>query len=546
MINDWRNQALQQATSGQYDPLVIQAAANNPFGLVGDQGLLNPSLDYLYRSQQGQLYQNPEGVSGGLPTYQSSIGDMQLTPISVQDVVNNYWQQGVSGLSPEQWIAANEYVKNSNVYDFVDYLGRVISPGTEIQVDGGSFRYNPKSFTGYRGVDVIQETPGIVTPDMNVPYEYETTQNYKYAYDTSTGAYLPVRDIDNYNSNNPAMFGENWEWTGQGKAPSWKQALYNSGIMPDEQFGGTMGQGAWNAIKGITPAVTGVIGGIANGAMNAGGAAGNAANTGTTISDAASKYLTDLTGISKNIMDPVVGFAGNTLQNAATGGKIDEKSLLMGAAGALGKGVWNEFSSPDVSFNPDMGQIDPSLAGQEYVSPYSGFAGVNAVKDMVTPQSYFESGFNPTGGLLGYDPSRSPFSDNYKGSLLGYDPNSDPFKENFANAAEGISILGPGDKLVIDESLNDPLKYKPVNQTKIGSSGNATQQPSVTLPTSSKPAPVFSEYAPHKWWELLKLDDYDKIVRSMTNASDSLRDETPSLSEMLNKQNEYYDSKFYA
>lgn len=274
--------------------------------------------------------------------------------------------------------------------------------------------------------------------------------------------------------------------------------------------GSAISQGAIGAGMGAAgAAVSGQD--IGQGALS-GGIGGLAAGAATPLTNSFGSYIGDTTGISPQWSNAISGGLVNAGTNAAA------QAILNG----------------DINANQVL------LSGAQ--GAYKGYkdapaAAMDAYDDYPSQQMIDAGTANPT-AFQDYQSWQSPFNGE---TFFTYD--------DYPSQA------------MIDQGIANPTAYQPngllddnatastnkLRNIKPFSAGSATQQPSVTLPTTSqKPAPVFSEYAPHKWWELLKLDDYDKIVRSMRNASDSLRDETPSLSEMLNKQNEYYDARFYA
>ena len=314
---NWRNTTLAQAEANNYSA---------PLNLNQGSAIMSGGW--------GPIYTLPDGDNAGTKTWAPSP---------------------VSPLSQEQFNSAMQYVQQSPEEDFVDYLGRVISSGTKINVTDptsgqslGYYQYAPQT-NEYEAMTPSQQ---IFAGDSAV---YLNPDSYV--------AYRDPRFTNDY-----AGITKEWAWNPVEGAPERTQAdlqsaLQGAGITPQEQFGGTIGKGGWSAIRGMFGTLIGPA------------LAAAAAPT----SEAAMVGLSEATGIAPGTAETIV----NATQGAGMGavkGAMGGNPFVGAISGGIGAGVTSETGSSA------LGQAAGSLtsAGLNYLNqpsaqssaPSSGLSGV--------------------------------------------------------------------------------------------------------------------------------------------------------------------------
>lgn len=213
------------------------------------------------------------------------------------------WATNVSPLTREEYgrtLALQKQTPGS----FIDMLGRLIVPGTRINDQGGYYEYQPQ------------------------PKKYNPSG-------------------DEELSDTP-----DWVWkspTGQPQPPdmSVDQALVNTGIKNAEQWGGTIGQGGWSALKGLMSVGSAALGGMgADGIGQLGGESitiADAIKSGATASDLASMGFSagdialNLGGTTANSLSSATGLSPGLSSAIVKGGT---GALTGSVKGGLTSGNW--------------------------------------------------------------------------------------------------------------------------------------------------------------------------------------------------------------
>lgn len=354
-MDTYRRQLLSQLESKNYkNPLDIYTFGVNPFGK--QLNTINQSWDELRAADPKYTgYIQPELETDEVPAWMGTIGTRTPEDIaaarqrSIKDQLGDYapdvisgnvnnllqnWntdRRNISPLTGQQYIDALEYVKN-NPDSFIDMYGRVVSPGTKLWSPdkGGYFEYNPESIKQQRGL----------TQDLT----FEDAGQYRMGITT---------DPEN-GSEDQRVRGSAWRWTPtvQGaKAPNPYHLMFQAGIAPDQDFGGTIGTGGWNAIRGVVGALAGGPTGGILGNLGAGIAATglNAAMATRGAVDAANQG--DTSGAILSGLGTVAGVGGaSSLQGLANVGSGINSYVNTGNIGALG-GTLSGLSSLYSDYN---------------------------------------------------------------------------------------------------------------------------------------------------------------------------------------------------
>lgn len=273
LIMDWRNTATQQANSGVYSPLTIQAANNFILPETRALGTENGSW-YDYRQNM------PMAESG------TSLADYETA--TAADWANH---DNFSALSYDQYKAMSAAVPENG---FLDSMGRMIVPGTTINVDGGSYVYDPTDLSGNASINSFGIIPSELSP-------------------TELKQYLPVSSIG-------------WHWQSPTGAPDpmiAEAALQRSGVIPKVGWIGTTGGQGFNfALSAALSGVGGMYGAI-NGA---------ASSLGGTLTNYATDALTNL-GINEGIANGLSNVAYGAGKGYLMSGG-DPNAALMGGISA--------------------------------------------------------------------------------------------------------------------------------------------------------------------------------------------------------------------
>jgi hypothetical protein len=376
----WRQQALAQGGSGYVNPLEIQANSGNSnlFGILPTDpnpswyrySDLLPNKGYtLITDEEGRQYWNNPNVGGEVSSiFMKDEDNTDLAGVErSRQAIADTWTKGISPLSYDQFDKAFSYVKGSDTKDFIDLMGRVISPGSKV--------WNSER-TGY--------------------FEYQPPSEDIFGWSTKVAT---VPDDPDNTTSGPGAYAASWKWTPVAEGaqpPEWNKTMYAAGVFPDKYFGGTIGQGGWNAIKGVVstmaPGISQFLGAAASGATGTLGGStitiGDAIASGATASDLAAMGFTttdialNASGVAANSLSNATGLstgASNSLVNigtsAATGaikssvmGGDPLTGALAGGASGLGGTITNSLSSPST----------PSSTGgvmSEYNDPFGWDAG---------------------------------------------------------------------------------------------------------------------------------------------------------------------------
>ena len=224
---------------------------------------------------------------------------------------------------------------------FVDLSGRMIAPGTKVWAPdkSGYIEYTPTSERGTTDYGSMAGVKTIPRKDINAglvdPKDWTgDAVNYTGGDSSQTTLATPT-------------YLNSWTWKpttegGPTVGPEASWLLYGAGVLPQSEWEGTIGQGGWNAIKGVGSAAAGSVAQIAGGAMNAVNSAGQAVGQGTeqaaTMGNVFAKGIQNATGLSNNVSQAIgsgiSGFGGAAL----TGGGF-ENAGLAGLTGGLTQGL---------------------------------------------------------------------------------------------------------------------------------------------------------------------------------------------------------------
>jgi hypothetical protein len=504
-LQDQRALATQQATSGAYAPLTIDLSQGNLLGVSGSPNDVNSAwsladakyyfdpqyswdgTSYVkalqaYDEPSGQMvtnYQryNPTGFdigADGKPIYVNSV-----TPANGQTDMPDYkyvlspeqiaqaWDahKGLSPLTAEQFRRAYQQVTSSPVYDFVDLYGRVITPGTKVQLDGGYYTYNPKGQARSKTERTTTEAgpdPFGAVEDWTLPYDTQTDANY----------YLP--------QNNTAS----WDWTPtrEGAVAPGLDAMEGS-IFAQQQFGGAIGEGGWSAIKGMVSVFGGpLMGGLAAEA----GSATTASSNGMTLSEfisngatwaeladagfsptqialaggltpATSASLAEVTGMNPNVSSLLTNTGFGAVKGITTGaatGKDLSLAALNGASGAaaslgakeLINGVGEYLPDNTDYFDDTLDGFDTSQTGAYTNTGIGGGSmfdtnldtSFNNTLDFGNDDSLFDTSYLSQDYLSGYNSPYANLSTPYDYSGIGDTSLDYSFNPSTGNWYDGI------------------------------------------------------------------------------------------------------------
>lgn len=352
-------------------------------------------------------YANPLDLTAGAITYSPEWGMTYGGPEGPSDVVTNTWDPSLySPLSKAQFDAAMQYTQQSPEEDFVDFMGRVISAGTKINVNDpttgqslGYYQYAPK-VNEYEAM-----TPGdrILAGDSAV--------------NLSPNNYVAYVDPSYYNDYS-GIYNE-WAWNpAEGVTTPRSQAdLYDAirgaGIAPYEAWSGTIGPGGWSAIRGLTGTLLGpAIGALA-----------------TPTSEAAMVGLSEATGLAPGTAETIV----NAAQGAGMGaikGAMGGNPLSGALTGAVGSGVTSETGSAA------LGQVAGGLtsAGLNYLNQPSAQTSSGSLASATRPNI---STVQPSAGS-----AARPVTYITYGSPVGYGASN--YQPNQTLAAAANSPVGYG------------------------------------------------------------------------------------------------------
>ena len=225
------------------------------------------------------------------------------------EFLNSMWSQNVSPLTQEQYAKTLE-LKNQTPGSFIDMLGRLIVPGTRINEKGGYYEYQPQP------------------KRYNLEGGEEITDEYGY------------------------MRKPDWQWVSPSGQPeprdmNYDKALVNTGIKNAQEWGGTIGQGGWSALKGLMSVGSAALGGMGtDGIGQLGGESisiGEAIKSGATASDLASMGFSagdialNLGGTTANSLSSVTGMSPGLSSAIVKGGT---GALTGSVKGGLTSGNW--------------------------------------------------------------------------------------------------------------------------------------------------------------------------------------------------------------
>lgn len=231
----------------------------------------------------------------------------------------------VSPLTQAQLDSAMQYAQQSSTEDFVDFMGRVISPGTKINVNDpttnqalGYYLYSPTigQYEDPSYDPIMAGDSGIfLSPDSYIAY---TDPNY---YIDNAGIYTDwTWNPTDIGASSPARtYKDMWA------------ALQGAGIAPYEEWGGTIGKGGWNALSGIfNTLVAPALGAGINQAISP-------------LTESAMVGLSEATGLApataESIVNAGVGTLGGAAQGAITSGGDPYATLAGGMTGGINSAV---------------------------------------------------------------------------------------------------------------------------------------------------------------------------------------------------------------
>lgn len=318
---------------------------------------INEAPEYQWGNTAHEQRPNPGFTAG-----EQSNAEGQ--PLYTQAQLDDIWASNFSPLTKEQY-AKTKAAMDSIPGSFIDALGRLIVPGTQIKTaDGGKIVYDPFDAANDRHFMGI-------------------------------GADDPVDPWKQYNSKGERAQGI------YGETP-----LQNAGIKVKEEWGGAIGQGGWNAIRGILGTAAAGIGGAMSGST------GTLGGSSITLSEAvqAGATASDLSAMGFNAAQIA------TQGSAVAANELAAQGINSGLASGIVAGAKGAVTSSAMGGNPLTGVLQGAgssavNSGGDWFSDFLGSGGDGMDGDIFDVDSglydtgdsfsdmYTYDGINPAGSV---------------------------------------------------------------------------------------------------------------------------------------------------